>query len=538
MRFERWLLLEIVLAVGCSGAGKDGADSADTTTSTPSATSVTSPTPTSTATATTTPSTPTTTASTTPTTVSTTTTTSTATTTPTTTTTTTTTVPTTTTTVDGCDGAGGVPLLDSRGVWSGFVTCPDGSVNRPEAVTCDPDPGLPACTGAGGWYDECTSDAECIASPFGACSEGAGLYGACGCTYTCETDADCGSGDVCVCGGTFGDVESWSHCVDARDCAVDADCASGECGYSVFEQYEDCGWSGFAERVGCRDPSDACRAPGDCPGRDCALPPVDLGPYASESWACREPVAICGRPLHVQGADRVAAVCDRPDWHADTDALGVDSALAAHWEAIGALEHASVASFAQATLQLMALGAPPFLLSDTQLAAADEVEHARLAFGLAVAYGGRGGPGPLSMQGVGLAVDRWSVIEGLVRDAAVGETVAACEAVAAAGPCQVGAVRSVLTRIGADEARHAKLGWRTLAWALGGADEATLARAEAVLEHTICELLERSTDSVHRPEAGVLGGVALIEVRHEAVRAVVRPAWAALVASRSASRAA
>jgi hypothetical protein len=47
--------------------------------------------------------------------------------------------------------------------------------------------------------------------------------------------------------------------------------------------------------------------------------------------------------------------------------------LAAQWAADGAAEHASIASFARATLQLMALGAPAGLLADTQRAAADEV---------------------------------------------------------------------------------------------------------------------------------------------------------------------
>ena len=49
----------------------------------------------------------------------------------------------------------------------------------------------------------------------------------------------------------------------------------------------------------------------------------------------------------------------------------------------GVAEHTSVASFNRVSLQLMAFGAPAFLLHATMSAAQDEITHAQLMFGFA-----------------------------------------------------------------------------------------------------------------------------------------------------------
>ena len=63
------------------------------------------------------------------------------------------------------------------------------------------------------------------------------------------------------------------------------------------------------------------------------------------------------------------------------DLRGLDEetrlALGAWWAEIAALEHASVASFARFTLQLLSLGAPPELLADVGQASADEIRRRR-----------------------------------------------------------------------------------------------------------------------------------------------------------------
>src|SRR5258705_5529329 len=69
--------------------------------------------------------------------------------------------------------------------------------------------------------------------------------------------------------------------------------------------------------------------------------------------------------------------------------------LAAQWRENGRTEHASVAAFARLTLDLVALGAPPHLISASQADAIDEVRHAELCFSLARSLDAREeDPGP------------------------------------------------------------------------------------------------------------------------------------------------
>lgn len=157
------------------------------------------------------------------------------------------------------------------------------------------------------------------------------------------------------------------------------------------------------------------------------------------------------------------------------------AALAAAWLDAARLEHASIASFARVTLELLALGAPPALLADTQRAGLDEVRHAEQCFALASRYLGRDvAPGPLPALApreaslARLAVDTF--VEGCA-----GETVATLAATRAAAACEDAAVARVLARIVRDETRHAALAWQTVAWAVrqGGAPVAAAVRARA-----------------------------------------------------------
>src|SRR5690606_37693683 len=121
-----------------------------------------------------------------------------------------------------------------------------------------------------------------------------------------------------------------------------------------------------------------------------------------------------GRPL-LAGDDAVAApVRAGSTWlgeHVPQHMLGEPDAdqrrrPAADWLADAQMEHASVAAFARAALELMAVGAPAELLAGCAEAGLDEVRHARLCFALAAAYGGvayEPGPlPPLSPRGGGL----------------------------------------------------------------------------------------------------------------------------------------
>jgi hypothetical protein len=165
----------------------------------------------------------------------------------------------------------------------------------------------------------------------------------------------------------------------------------------------------------------------------------------------------------------------RRDWQQaiDPDVLGIDRttrrALSEAWFADAAAEHASVASFARFALELLAVGAPPDLLVDTQRAMSDEIAHARACYGLASAYAGRElGPGPLATHdALRRSADLAGIAAAAVHEGCIGETLAALQAAVAAGRAEDPIVRSVLERIAEDETRHAALAWRFVRWAIG-----------------------------------------------------------------------
>lgn len=188
-------------------------------------------------------------------------------------------------------------------------------------------------------------------------------------------------------------------------------------------------------------------------------------------WHC--PGACCGRPLEVDGKARVAALVERADWlgsegQAEAPLLEPSHALAlaAAWRADAADEHAAIASFQRFGLDLLALGAPPDLVLDAMRAAGDEVGHARACFAIAARLDAKAlGPAPLDCSGVQARGDLLAAAVAAVREGCVGETLAAACAGAAARSAADGAIAAALGVIAEDEARHAELGWRFVAWA-------------------------------------------------------------------------
>ncbi|HWB80512.1 MAG TPA: ferritin-like domain-containing protein [Nannocystaceae bacterium] len=180
-----------------------------------------------------------------------------------------------------------------------------------------------------------------------------------------------------------------------------------------------------------------------------------------------------GRPLldgneSVVAQPRSGSSWIDPDVEPELEALSDEAktALARAWLDDALREHASIASFSRATLELLALAAPPELIEGCQQAVLDEVDHARRCFALASAYAGKPiAPGPLPALAprdhdhAGLALETF--VEGCV-----GETVAALVAERAMGVAKDETVRATLRVIVEDESRHAALAWRTIAWAI------------------------------------------------------------------------
>lgn len=261
--------------------------------------------------------------------------------------------------------------------------------------------------------------------------------------------------------------------------------------------------------------------------------PVDLCEYE----AVFEPTGYtCGRPLLVGDQPIVADVVADPSW-ADgplPDLRGLSDAdrqrLGEAWLAAAQLEHASVASFARFALDLLRIGAPPELIRDAHDAALDEVRHARLCFGLASAYlGRRVGPGRLPVDEVVLSGDRADFAEAVVREGCVGESLAAIDAAARRSLARDPAIRDVLATIEADEARHAALAWRTLAWLLATDDGAVRARVAPLLGPTE-EVSAPSVEVTATVAHGLLDPVDAATIAGLA-RAAVAATWAGLASA-------
>ena len=233
-----------------------------------------------------------------------------------------------------------------------------------------------------------------------------------------------------------------------------------------------------------------------------------------------------GRPLLDDGNAVVATARGGDSWggaRALDVAPALRDALGAGWRADALAEHASIASFARATLELMALGAPPDLIAETQRASLDEIEHARAAFALAARYGQPIEPGALPLVAPRDA-DPVRLARDVFLEGCVGETIAALCATRAAAGCADPELAATLRRIADDEARHAALAWKTLAWTGRAADVVDLV---AALRETDVPEADPLADAL--AAHGRLDTRALAIARRDALRDIIEPMLASLV---------
>jgi hypothetical protein len=253
-----------------------------------------------------------------------------------------------------------------------------------------------------------------------------------------------------------------------------------------------------------------------------------------------------GRPFLVDDGSRVAPAVfgAAAGWAARASRPAVErltpetrAELAAAWTADALAEHASVASFARVSLALLAVGAPAELVADTHRAALDEVRHAELCFALAGAYAGSPvGPGPFPVaDALRVPTTLAELALATFAEGCVGETIAAAIAAEQLASASDPGVRAALSEIAADEARHAELAWRTVAWALSAGGSAV----RAALAPAVLEALARACSSPERvpggPDAlgahGRLDGGSLALATRRALREVIAPAAVALLAA-------
>lgn len=172
----------------------------------------------------------------------------------------------------------GMPWLDpDTGAPTGYTECGDGFRHRSQAVAC-PDVTTPATCDAGG---ACSTDAECTAAPGGRCLDGPDVSTFCECVYTCATDDDCASAEVCACASL---TQTVPRCVPAS-CRTSADCDDGLCGLSTTTTF--CG--AIIVELACLDESSECRGQSCAPVEVCNDPSMTRMPVCQVldgSWSC------------------------------------------------------------------------------------------------------------------------------------------------------------------------------------------------------------------------------------------------------------
>jgi hypothetical protein len=283
------------------------------------------------------------------------------------------------------------------------------------------------------------------------------------------------------------------------------------------------------------------------------------GDAAKENICCYHWFEYCsGRPL-LDGEEMIVAelregsswLCDPAEVAAPAERPDEDlpaafrERLGQLWVEDALMEHAAIAAFERATLELMAMAAPPSLLAEVQVAAADEVEHATRCFGLAARFSGlQREPGPLSsleprVQGLAAAgADSPEVGEDWVRlaldtfvEGCVGETIAALLARRGQRRCEDPATTAVLESIVDDEGRHAGLAWQTIRWILQASGSHREAVAEA-LEHQAEAMAAEARRACEElpaadPEAALLARYGRCDRRTELLAR--RDAWSELI---------
>jgi hypothetical protein len=408
----------------------------------------------------------------------------------------------------------------TTGAGSGFATCDNGAVVRESVQQCGsslPRPEAQAATLATGG---CMYDSDCTEQANGYCAvntfpggDASGAY----CYYGCTSDAECGEGNICVCGEPVG------RCAQAK-CSSDNDCGEGfHC--ASYDASGGCDIQGFV----CQKPNDECLVNADCAGALCRFDETK-GARVCGGGGC-----AIGRPFLVDEVARVASTAQRDDWLAvgltpDLERLTPELRLRLRqeWTRSAQLEHASIAAFSRFLMELLAFGAPSELVAETVSAIEDERQHAQLCFTLASEFAGEViGPGALDVGGALQAPSLGRSLSTAVREGCIGETIAALEAAELATHVVDPLLAQVLERIAADERRHSELAWKFAQWALGQdpglADvlESELSLVQAEIDEY--DPLTSGPRAHELARAGVMPEALRAAVRDAGLRQIVEP---------------
>ena len=190
------------------------------------------------------------------------------------------------------------------------------------------------------------------------------------------------------------------------------------------------------------------------------------------------PTWSAGRPFKVDGATRatrsevftIGISDDHASWNTPMSVSMIENSTYNHdvgikWLQQAEGEHASIASFARHTLQLMSIGAPSELLEASQAAAIDEIKHAKMCYGLASTFMDKEViPGVLDVDKSLNELELKDIIRSIIQEGCMEETLAAIEAHYRESLAQDPFVKVALKEIAEDETKHAKLAWDTIGW--------------------------------------------------------------------------
>lgn len=215
-----------------------------------------------------------------------------------------------------------------------------------------------------------------------------------------------------------------------------------------------------------------------------------------------------GRPLLVDGVARVAEATAHASWlgAASAEPRAASAAFVAALRADAFAEHASVPAFARTLCELLARGAPAWLVEKTAAALQDEIRHARDTFAWLTRLTGEAvGPGRLPEAVAPFdTTDPHALLRDVIRGGCIGETLAACTAHDRAAVAPSPELRAFYQGIAADEARHAALAYETARWLI------ELERNSAVVVHD-----ERRSFHAYAAPADVARVAPLLELLHD-----------------------
>jgi len=222
------------------------------------------------------------------------------------------------------------------------------------------------------------------------------------------------------------------------------------------------------------------------------------------------------------------SVCGRrPEGLARGDFDGASRGLGPYFAEVAYLEAASVVAFRRLELELGRFGAPQQLILRARRSRADEIRHARITARLARRFGAEVRAleiEPMTSREL-LAIAIENAAEGCIRET-YGAVVAAFQARTAEDP----EVRSVLSRIARDEARHAELSHDVAIWLDTQLDEAARARVAEARVRAFAEL-EASLDRAPSEEVVHVAGMPSTREAHALLQGLAREIFGADLAA-------